>query len=134
MGTPRVSIYLFSSATLMNSLTKLLHQVDAELGAFQIGTKVTVKTLKTLKELNVKLAQGPILVSDLQTCLSLCSRPNSTLDLSTSLIVSRVQEVFSYKNLFVAPGTTFRKSVDFELIQNRFKSRQRVPQSLPATT
>ena len=34
MGTPRVSIYLYSSATSMNSLTKLGHQVDAELAVF----------------------------------------------------------------------------------------------------
>ena len=33
-GRPRVSIYLCSSNTSMNSLTKLGHQVDAELKAF----------------------------------------------------------------------------------------------------
>ena len=104
MGTPRVSIYLFSSATLMNSLTKLGHQVDADINGFQIGTKETVKALKTLKELNVKLEQGPILISDSQKCLSLCSRPSGTLDLSTSLVVSRVQEVFTSDNLYLLPG------------------------------
>lgn len=33
-----------------------------------------------------------VLISDSQTCLCLCSRPSPTLDLSTSLIVSRVQD------------------------------------------
>ena len=111
MKTPRVSIYLFSSATLMNSLTKLGHQVDAELAGFQIGTKETVKALKTLRELNVPQI-SPILISDSQTCFSLCLRPSSTLDLSTSLTVSRVQEVFTNENLFFAPGETFSQSVD----------------------
>ena len=87
MGTPRVSVYLFSLSTAMNSLTELGHQVDAEISGFQIGTKETVKALKTLKELNVRLEHGPILISDSQTVLSLCSRPSSTLDLSTSLVV-----------------------------------------------
>ena len=104
MGTPRVSVYFFSLSTAMNSLTKLGHQVDAEISGFQIGTKETVKALKTLKELNVRLEHGPILISDSQTVLSLCSRPSNTLDLSTSLVVSRVQEVFTTDNLYFAPG------------------------------
>ena len=55
-----------------------------------------------------------ILVSDSQTCLSLCSKPSSTLDLSTSLIVSRVQDLWAphLDNLFFAPGETFQQSVD----------------------
>ena len=53
MGTPRVSIYLYSSAISMNTLTKLGNQVDAELAAFQIVTKDMIKCLKTLKELNM---------------------------------------------------------------------------------
>ena len=112
MGTPRVSVYLFSSATAMNSLTKLGHQVDAEISGFQIGTKETVKALRTLKELIVRLEHGPILISDCQTVLSLCSRPSTTLDLSTSLVVSRVQEVFTTDNLYFAPGATYSQSVD----------------------
>ena len=112
MGTPRMSIYLYSFATSINSLTKLGHQVDVELSVFQIGTKETVKALKTLKELNVKLEQGLILISDSQTCMSICSRSSSMLDLSTSLIVCRVHEVFTKENLFFAPRATFRKSAD----------------------
>ena len=61
----------------------------------------------------MKLEQGPILISDSQTYLPLCSRPSSTLDPSTSLIVSRVQEVVTNENLFFAPRATFRKSEDF---------------------
>ena len=86
-GEPRVSIYLYSSATAMNSLTKLGHQVDAELGAFQCAVTDVRKSLRILKDLNIKL-ESNILISDSQTCLSLCSRPSSTLDLSTSLTVS----------------------------------------------
>ena len=96
----------------MNSLTKLGHQVNAEISGFQIGTKETVKALKTLQELNVRLEHGPILISDSQTVLSLCSRPSSTLDLSTSLVVSRVQEVFTTDRLYFAPGSTFSQSVN----------------------
>ena len=62
MGSPRVSVYLFSSSTAMNSLTKLGHQVDAEISGFQVGTKETVKAFKILQELNVKLEHGPILI------------------------------------------------------------------------
>ena len=54
-------------------------------------------------------------ISDSQTCLSLCSRPLSTLDLSTSLMVSRVQDIWAphLENLFFAPGETFQHNVDF---------------------
>ena len=52
------------------------------------------------------------MISDSQTVLSLCSRPSSTLDLSTSLVVSRVQEVFTTDRLYFAPGATFSQSVD----------------------
>ena len=58
------------------------------------------------------MEHGPILISDSQTVLSLCSRPSSTLDLSTSLVVSRVQEVFTTDRLYFAPGSTFSQSVD----------------------
>ena len=58
------------------------------------------------------MEHGPILISDSQTVLSLCSRPSSTLDLSTSLVVSRVQEVFTTDRLYFAPGATFSQSVD----------------------
>ena len=55
-----------------------------------------------------------VLISDSQTCLFLCSRPSSTLDLSTSLIVSRVQDLWDLhlENLFFAPGETFHNNVD----------------------
>ena len=67
-GEPRVSIYLYSSATAMNSLTKLGNQVDAELGAFQCGVTNLRKSLWILKDMNVKL-EANILISDSQTCL-----------------------------------------------------------------
>ena len=86
------------------------HQVDAELAPFQIGTKYMIKCVKTLKELNVKLEQWPILISDSQTCLSLCSRTSNALNLSTPLVVSRVKEGFTNANLFFSPGSTFSKS------------------------
>ena len=66
-----------------------------------------------MKEINVKIDRA-ILVSDSQTCLSLCSKPSATLDLSTSLIVSRVQDLWAptMDNLFFAPGDTFSQNVD----------------------
>ena len=87
--------------------------LDSELNALALGTKETQKAIKSLKEMNVKVDRT-IHVSDSQTCLSLCSRPSSTLDRSTSLIVSRVQDVWfpHLDNLYFAPGTTFSQSVD----------------------
>ena len=96
----------------MNSLTKLGHQVDAELGAISCTVTDVRKSLRILKDLNVNI-ESNILISDSQTCLSLCSRPSSTLDLSTSLIVSRVQEVFGHSNLFFAPGEIFQQGSGF---------------------
>ena len=97
----------------MNSLSRLSHQVDAELCALALGQKETKKAINSLKEMNVKIDRT-ILVSDSQTCLSLCSKPSATLDLSTSLIVSRVQDLWSphMDNLFYAPGETFLQNVD----------------------
>ena len=114
MGAPRVSIFLYSSSTSMNSLTNHTHQVDLELSALALSTKETQKAIKSLREMDVKVDRT-ILVSDSKTCLSLCSRPSSTLDLSTSLIVSRVQDLWfpDLDNLYFAPGRTFEKSVDF---------------------
>ena len=60
----------------------------------------------------MKLEQVTIIISDSQTWLSLCYRRRRTLDLSTSLIVSRVQEVFSNANRLFTPGKTFVNSVD----------------------
>ena len=48
MGTPRVSIFLYSSSTTMNSLPKLLHKIDSELGAIALGTKETQKAIQSL--------------------------------------------------------------------------------------
>ena len=55
-----------------------------------------------------------VLISDSQTCLCLCSRPSPTLDHSTSLIVSRVQDLWDphLENLYFAPGETFHNNVD----------------------
>ena len=113
MGTPRVSIYLYSANSNMNSMSKICHQVDAELNALALGQKETKKALESLKEMNVKIDRA-ILVSDSQTCLSLCSKPSATLDLSTSLIVSRVQDLWAphMDNLFFAPGDMFSQNVD----------------------
>ena len=113
LGMPRVSIYLYSSSTAMNSVSRLCHQVDAELNALALGQKETKKTIDSLKKMNVKIDRT-ILVSDSQTCLSLCSKPSATLDLSTSLTVSRVQDLWSphMDNLFFAPGETFSQNVD----------------------
>ena len=113
MGNPRVFIYLYSSSTSMNSLSKLGHQVDAELAALALGQKETKKALDCLKEMNVKV-ERTILVSDSQTCLSLCSKPSATLDLSTSLVVSRIQDLWypHMDNLFYIPGEAFSQSVD----------------------
>ena len=130
-GQARVSICLFSSNTSMNSLTKLGHQVDAELGAFSCAVIDVKKSIRTLKDMNVKLEGGPTVISDSQTCLSLCLCPSSTLDLSTSLTVSRVQEIFTYSNLHFVPGKTFEEGLDLlkrypppllKLITNKFYS------------
>ena len=86
--------------------------MDDELGTFSCAVTDVKKSIRILKDLNIKLEGGPILISDSQTCLSLCSRPSSTLDLSTSLIVSRVQKVFDQPNLFFAPGRIFEQGVD----------------------
>ena len=50
MGTPRVSIYLYSSSTSMNSLSRLLHQVDAELCALALGQKETKKAINSERD------------------------------------------------------------------------------------
>ena len=92
MGNHRVSIFLYSSSTVMNSFTWFSHQIDSELSAIALGTNKTQKAIQSLKDMNVKIDRT-VLVSDSQTCLSLCSRPSSTLDLSTSLVVSRVQDL-----------------------------------------
>ena len=97
----------------MNSLTKLTHQVDAELAAIELAVKETNKCLTSLASVNIKPGEGgPRLISDSQTCLSLCSRPSSTLDLSTSLVVSRVQETFTHNNLYFLPGKYFTSNID----------------------
>ena len=55
MGTPRVSIYLYSASSNMNSMSRICHQVDAELNALALGQKETKKALNSLKEMNVKI-------------------------------------------------------------------------------
>ena len=112
-GTSRVSIYLYSANSNMNSMSRISHQIDAELNGLALGQKETKKALEALKEMNVKIDRT-ILVSDSQTCLSLCSKPSATLDLSTSLVVSRVQDLWAphMDNLFFAPGETFSQNVD----------------------
>ena len=49
LGTPRVSIYLYSSSTAMNSVSRLCHQVDAELNALALGQKETKKAIDSLQ-------------------------------------------------------------------------------------
>ena len=114
-GQARVSIYLYSSNTSINSLTKLGHQVDAELGPFSCAVPDVKKSIRTLKDMNVKLEGVSTLISDSNTCLSLCLCPSIMLDLSRSLIVSWVQEVFSNSNLYFVPGKTFKQGVDLLL-------------------
>ena len=112
-GQARTSIFLYGSPSGMNSLTKLTHQFDAELAAIHLAVKETNKCVTSLKDLNIKPEEGgPRLISDSQTCLALCSRPSSTLDLSTSLVVSRVQETSGYKNLFYLSGSYFSTNID----------------------
>ena len=68
MGTPRVSIYLYSANSNMNSMSKICHQVDAEISGLALGHKETKKVIESLKEIMVKVDRT-ILVSDSQTCL-----------------------------------------------------------------
>ena len=51
LGSPRVSVFMYSSVTSMNSLKKLSHQVDSELNALALGTKETQKAIKSLKDI-----------------------------------------------------------------------------------
>jgi hypothetical protein len=97
----------------MISLSRLCHQVDAEMNALALGHKEDKKAIDALKEINVKIDRS-IQVSDSQTCLSLCSKPAATLDLSTSLIVNRVQALWSphMDNLYFAPRETFSQNKD----------------------
>lgn len=113
MGNPRVSTFLYSSSTAMNSLSRLGHQIESELSAITLGTKETQKAINSLKDIYIKI-HSTVLISDSQTCLCLCSRPSPTLDLSTSLIVSRVQDLWDphLENLYFAPGETFHNNVD----------------------
>lgn len=54
MGNPRVSTFLYSSSTAMNSLTRLGHQIDSELSAIALGTKETQKAINSLKDIMSK--------------------------------------------------------------------------------
>ena len=70
MGTPRVSIYLFSSATWMNSLTKLCHQVDAELDANNRDESENRKNNSSVRQSNLSVIMlqteqhtGPVYIS-----------------------------------------------------------------------
>ena len=55
MGNPRVSTFLYSSSTAMNSVTPLSHQIDSELRAIAQGTKETQKAIHSLKDMTVKI-------------------------------------------------------------------------------
>ena len=57
-GENRIHIFLYVSATGMNSLTKVMHQVNAELAAIQLAVKETNKCLTTLKDFNIKPGEG----------------------------------------------------------------------------
>ena len=69
-GQPRVSINLYSSATAINSVTKIGHQVEDELGAFSCAVTDLRNSIRIVKDLNVNIKSN-ILISDSQTCLSL---------------------------------------------------------------
>ena len=78
----------------------------------QLAVKETTQILQNLKDFNIRPEGGPRLISDSQTCLSLCPKPSVLLDLSTALVVSRVQELFTYPNLYFVPGNLFSDNVD----------------------
>ena len=112
-GENRIHIFLYGSATDMNSLTKLTHEVNAELAAIQLAVKETNKCLTTLKDFKIKPGKvGPRLISDSQTCLSPCSCPSRTLDLSTLLLVPGFQETFTHNNLYFMPGKFFEDNIN----------------------
>ena len=78
----------------------------------QLAVKETIFFLETLKDFKIRPEGGPRLISDIQTRLSLCSKPSVLLDLSMALVVSRVQELFTYPNLYFAQGTLFSNNVN----------------------
>ena len=109
-GQERTSINLFSATTGLNSLLCIHHQIDSKLLGMSLSTKDTVKALTNLKDFNIKIK--PRLLSDSQTCLSLCCKPATQLTLGPGLIVSRLQELFGHDHLHFAPGALFATSVD----------------------
>ena len=109
-GEKRVHIYLFSSATGLNPVSRLTHQIDSKLGSLSLAVKETTKAFSILGNFNIQIQ--PKLTSDSQTSLSLCCKASVQLDIETALVVSRVQEVFGYQNLFYAPGQLFDQNVD----------------------
>ena len=97
----------------MNILTKLTHQVDAELAAIQLAGNESKKCLTSLATVNIEPGEGgPRLISDCQMCLSLRSCPSTTLDLSTLLVVLHVQETFTHDNLYFVPGKYFTSNIN----------------------
>ena len=112
-NAPRVSIYLYSCASAMNPMRKLIHQVDAELAGFNLAAQETVKVINTLRDEGIAFKEGNVrMISDSQTGLSLACRAGVELDMGPGLTVSRIQEIFGNKGLFYAPGTLFSESVD----------------------
>ena len=110
MGENRTSIFLYGGTTGMNPLTRVHHQVDSELLGAQLATKETEKALDNLKDVGVRIQ--PRLISDSQTILSMFSKPAIQMTLGTGLIVTRVQDLFTYSGLHFAPGSLFGGSVD----------------------
>ena len=106
IGESRLHIFLYGSSTGSNSLSKLSHQIDAEISGMQLSVKETSKCLETLPDFNISVK--PRLISDSPTCLSLWAKSSVQLDIGTAL----VQEVLGYSHLFFAPGNLFADNVD----------------------
>ena len=81
--------------------------------SYTTGCERNKQVFNHVERLQHKAWRGrPRLISDSQTCLSLCSRPSGTLHLSTSLVVLRVQETFTHDNLYFVPGKLFEDNID----------------------
>jgi hypothetical protein len=106
----RTSIYLYSASVGLNPLSKVTHQVDAELQGLALAVSETRKAKVGLADEGVQIQ--PRLTSDSQTALSLCCKAAVQLDLGAGLTISRVQEMFGYDNLHYAPGHLFESNVD----------------------
>ena len=107
-GESRTHIFLYLSSTGLNSLSKICHHVDSDLSGMALAVKETPKCLQTLSDFKITIQQR--LISDSQTCLSLCCIEAVQLNLLTGLVILRVQETFGFDHLYYAPGKLFNRS------------------------